>query len=74
MTLKSLFATFCIVVLFICLPSMGWAQPGGPGGDPDPQVPLDGGVSLLVAAGVGYALKKAHDKRKENKLAAEEER
>lgn len=72
MAFRSRFATISTVVLFICLPSLVWPQPGGGGPDPDPQVPLDGGVSLLVAAGVGYALKKAHDKRKENKMAAEE--
>jgi hypothetical protein len=30
-------------------------------------VPFDGGVSLLVAAGIGYGLKKVYDKRKEEK-------
>jgi hypothetical protein len=42
------------------------AQPGGPGGDPDVAVPIDGGVSLLVAAGIAYGAKKAYDKRKSN--------
>ena len=74
MTLRSLLTTVCIVVVFSSLPSLVRAQPGGGGPDPDPQVPLDGGVSLLVAAGVGYALKKAHDKRKENKIVVEEEK
>lgn len=36
--------------------------PGGPGGSPD--VPVDGGISLLVAAGVGYGAKKWNDARK----------
>jgi len=30
-------------------------------------VPLDGGVSLLVAAGLGYGLKKVYDKKREEK-------
>lgn len=34
--------------------------------DPDAVVPIDGGASLLVAAGVAYGLKKIHDKRKQN--------
>ncbi len=37
------------------------AQPGS--GD-DPDVPIDGGVSLLVAAGVGYGIKKLYNKKK----------
>jgi hypothetical protein len=45
-----------------------WAQPGsgGPGpGTPDPTaVPLDGGVSLLVAAGIGLGLKRLRQRRK----------
>ena len=35
--------------------------------DPDTNVPIDGGASILVAAGVAYGLKKIHDKRKQNK-------
>lgn len=31
-------------------------DPGFPGGDPD--VPIDGGVGILVAAGVCYGIKK----------------
>lgn len=40
------------------------AQIGDPGDDPD--APIDGGVSLLVAAGVGYGIKKVKDSRKKN--------
>jgi hypothetical protein len=29
--------------------------------------PIDGGVSLLVAAGIAYGVKKAHETRKKNK-------
>ncbi len=40
-------------------------------GSPEAQgptgAPFDGGISLLVAAGLGYAGKKAHDKRKKEK-------
>lgn len=36
-----------------------------PKGHPDPaKAPFDGGLSLLVAAGVGAGVKKAYDKRK----------
>ncbi len=53
------------VLLLACM----WvvAQPGNPGRDPDTEIPIDGGVSLLVAAGVAYGAKKAYDKRKKSK-------
>lgn len=35
----------------------------------NPAVPVDGGVSILIAAGVAYGLKRAYDKRKQNKEA-----
>ncbi|RYF83058.1 MAG: hypothetical protein EON98_10710 [Chitinophagaceae bacterium] len=42
------------------------AQPGGGGtGNPDPpRIPFDGGLSLVVAAGIAYAAKKGIAKRK----------
>jgi len=39
------------------------AQPSDPGGDPD-SAPIDGGLSLLIAGGVGYGVKKLKEKRK----------
>jgi hypothetical protein len=38
--------------------------PTGPGGPGDPDVPIDGGISLLIAAGIGYGLKKKYDVNK----------
>lgn len=48
------------------------AQPGGPGEDDPggPQsggVPLDAGLTVLLAAGAGYGVKKAYDYRKKSK-------
>ncbi len=34
-----------------------------PGSDPD-SAPIDGGLSLLIAGGVGYGVKRAREKRK----------
>jgi len=34
----------------------------------DVEVPFDGGISLLVAAGIGYGVKKAREKRKADKM------
>ncbi len=39
----------------------GGSGPGGePGGDPD-LIPVDGGLGFLLAAGVGYGVKKARE-------------
>ena len=56
-----------IIGLFFFLPLLGNAQPGSSIGDPD--APIDGGIGLLLAAGVGYGIKKANDKRKRDKPA-----
>lgn len=47
--------------------SLAQAAPGDPDDDPDPpprQIPFDGGLSLIIAAGVAYAAKKGHDRKK----------
>lgn len=53
--------------LMLFLSSAAFAQnPGDPGEDPD--VPIDGGAALLVAAGVAVGVKKIRQKKnqKEN--------
>ena len=61
-------STLIIIIAFSCLPSLSQAQ-RGPGGDPDAntEIPFDGGLTLVLAAGAGYAIKKARDKRKREK-------
>ena len=54
--------------LMICGTAM--AQPDI---DADPDAPIDGGVSLLVAAGVGYGAKKIHEARKKQKGQSSED-
>ena len=60
------------LVAIACLLCTGpvLADPDGSGDggclDCDTAVPFDGGVSLLVAAGIGYGAKKAHEARKKN--------
>ena len=66
MKLRTLLTTLIIVCCLMYAPSLS-AMPGDPGPDPDTDVPLDGGVSILVAAGIAYGAKKAHDKRKKEK-------
>ncbi len=51
------------------LPVMLSAQPGGDCDflDPDaPPCPIDGGITLLLAAGIGYGAKKIKENRKLN--------
>lgn len=51
-----------LLIVFFCLPSLVYAQPEA-GGDPD-VVPVDGGLTILAAAGVAYSVKKLKDYRK----------
>jgi len=53
-----------LVGLGFLLSVSAFAQPGDPGGDPD--VPIDGGIGILIAAGVLYGSKKIYDARKRN--------
>lgn len=59
-----------LLIGMIAVPVILMAQPTGTGGPEDLvlDAPFDGGVSLLVAAGVAYGLKKANDKRKAEKV------
>jgi hypothetical protein len=51
---------FVVVCTFSAMAQLG--DPGG-GGSGDPDVPIDGGLSLLVAAGVGYGAKQLQKKK-----------
>lgn len=54
-----------IVVIFLCqFPLLYAAPPGGGDGGTNPQIPVDGGASLLAAAGAAYGIKKYRDHRK----------
>jgi hypothetical protein len=54
-----------LVAFMYCMPLISNAQPD-PGGDPD--APIDGGLSILIAAGVSYVAKKGYDKRKKDRV------
>ena len=56
--------TLCIIMV---LPMLATAQLDGLPADPE-NAPIDGGLSLLVAAGVGYGAKKLKAKRANNKM------
>jgi len=58
-----------LILLFTVVPFLIFAQIGDPGAvGPDPDVPIDGGLSILIAAGVGYGIKKLRDERKKNQF------
>ena len=54
--------TLAAIVIYV-VPVM--AQPSLP--SPPGNAPVDGGLSLLVAAGVGYGAKRIRESRKKNK-------
>jgi len=66
---SQLFLSTVLVVALFCLSKSSIAQVGNPGDDVD--TPIDGGLSILIAAGVGYGIKKVRDERKKksNKLS-----
>lgn len=55
---------FSLFLSFMVIGTIVWAQPGDPGDDPD--IPVDGGVTLLLAAGAGYGIKRYRDSRQKN--------
>jgi hypothetical protein len=60
---------FYLLVLLLPLNAIAQDPDDSEEWDEDPEeVPIDGGVSLLIAAGAGYGLKKIHElrKKKEN--------
>jgi hypothetical protein len=56
---KMIVAPGVFFALLSLLPAICLAQLGDPAVDPD--APIDGGVSVLIAAGVGYGIKKYRD-------------
>ena len=59
---------FCLVVILCAAPFAGVVMATGVGGSP-PCIPIDGGLSLLVAAGAVLGGKKAFDMRRSRKDA-----
>jgi hypothetical protein len=68
---RKILISVLFAAMLYCIPLAGHAQPTPPGGDPD--VPIDGGLSILLAAGVGYVAKKGYEKRKARSKDVEKE-
>ncbi|MDQ6843871.1 MAG: hypothetical protein M3Z92_05900 [Bacteroidota bacterium] len=66
---RVLFFTVFLMLIFICFPSLVHAQID-PSCDPqDPACPIDGGLSLLLAAGIGYGMIKIRSSHKKDASA-----
>lgn len=52
-----------MLIVMLAIPVLTMAQ-GDPGGDPD--APIDGGLSVLLAAGAAYGVKKYRNHKKKN--------
>jgi hypothetical protein len=61
---RLLFALAIFILFFIFLPTILHAQIDEEFTDPD--APIDGGLALLIATGIGYGFKKMRDQRKGN--------
>ncbi|MBC7846374.1 MAG: hypothetical protein H7Y10_07770 [Flavobacterium sp.] len=59
--MKSILILASIFMLLLSTPALAQADPGD---DPDvPAAPIDGGITLLIAAGVLYGAKKVNDRK-----------
>jgi hypothetical protein len=73
MRLSKFLLTLAIVLVESGVVHSAPPPPGGGGGGtpscwPPPCVPIDGGITLLIAAGAVLGIKKIHDARKKNPL------
>ncbi len=62
---KRILLTIMIMFIIMIIPTLvsaGTTEPDPVPGDPE-SVPIDGGLSLLVAAGVGYGAKKMKERK-----------
>ncbi len=60
-----------LIIAIALLPQLVMAQIGGGGGGDgtgNPDAPIDGGIGLLVAAGLGYGIKKTRDARMKKRM------
>lgn len=55
---KQAFRKNALIVLLVILTSTAMARAEDPGLPENPDAPLDGGISLLLAAGAVYGIKK----------------
>lgn len=60
---NQLIKIICLFIVLLAITAIkAHAQPADLGGEVD--APIDGGLSLLIAGGVGYGIKKIREKRR----------
>lgn len=59
--IKNSILILCLLIIILTIPTIVNAQID-PGGDPD--APIDGGLGILLLAGIGYGVKKLRDNKK----------
>lgn len=64
MTQISKYIKAILIICIVLVPCLLHAQPGGLGDDPGVDAPIDGGLSILLAAGAAYGIKKVKDNSK----------
>lgn len=55
---------FTTAAIFLCTALASQAQPSSGGPTPVTGVPIDGGISVLVAGGAAYALRRLRQRRR----------
>ncbi|MES2389265.1 MAG: hypothetical protein V4543_14785 [Bacteroidota bacterium] len=67
-----------LIALLVLIPGSAYAQQTGEPGNSGPspaaaaQVPIDGGASLLAAAGISYGIKRIRNRKKAKALVSPE--
>ncbi len=64
--MKKYLSIVSFIIIFVLAPAFvetAIAQPPPP---PPQDIPIDGGLGFLLAAGIGYAAKKLHSSKKDN--------
>lgn len=59
----SSFSSFTLFFMFCAF--VAWADPTPPPPIPIQAAPVDGGIGYLIAAGLGYGIKKIYDRKKQ---------
>jgi len=68
-TMKRVMVIMLVLLTVPVIHALAGSGPGGLGGDAG--APIDGGISFLVAAAVGYGVRKTRETRKKAKTAGE---